>query len=789
MPALTTRPAAIEREADDRLTLGSARPRAFGITLERREVAQHGALIVAGIGSRRRREVGRGRSMGKALQRRCLSRMRRSPPGPRRASLRASSPLLVSSPRPLPSYFLRFGFLARAPLRLLLPRDARRQRRNALRAAAARPARVRSVAQLRSAPAAATERERSVAAVRVRQVRPAPQAAVWSAALSGGVGGGSFSAVASVEIGGFDRYRLSLRRWRSRHGRRFGTACLDDDLDRDLLGAAVDHMCTVRAEAARKWQCHAPEPKRSSRRAPMCLRVWPQQKPYAEQFRALRPARPFKAPPQWCVCLLTGPILSSRRAGWRAGRPQTATPVVDRVSKFRVAASSLIGTREFQIVTDLQLNPGHPPFVASIRRCRRRWVSLRFSLITHAADRPERPRLGVPMSARFQRGCRMFEHLVRQPEVERTEVATRLEWAGTRPDEALAPQPLHLLVHVRKCAGSTVQQFVLRHFPGRVLAPQRRRAPARYWSRSQYSLADSEDLDRVAFIIGHFFGVSITRHFPNRTIRPSILLRDPLVRTLSLYNYNMQRYVESGGQSVPFGLWYASRPRNAISDFILHNFLELPWWQLRLLSRRNRMEILEEALGSFWFTGSHTECGKLISSIAQAYGCRPDFIVENVTRFRLVSENDLPASLRARILHENELDTELFARFGAHVSIATHATDDRLKTLLKDLETAVRGDGIPHRTVVRTRTVANRVGPTEGCFAQTAARKRREGGARPISWDWLHCRCRCGQPRLHALSVESHPRLDSLFRLLGRTGGDFDLLRALVLPGSRNLIR
>jgi hypothetical protein len=251
--------------------------------------------------------------------------------------------------------------------------------------------------------------------------------------------------------------------------------------------------------------------------------------------------------------------------------------------------------------------------------------------------------------------------------------------------EAPSPDPLHLLVHVPKCAGTTVEQFVLRQFPGRVLMPDHQRAPARYLSGRQYVLRGAESFDNVDFVAGHWFGMSIVRHFPGRLVKPSILLRDPLSHTISLYNYRMQRWMKDGAQSVPFGLWYASRPSNAISDFILQNFLELPWWRARRMSRRNRLEVLDEALRSFWFTGPYTSCGTLISHLAQDYGSSPDFATENVTNVRLISEQDLPPELRARILEESDLDGEIFARFGSHVSVASHATDDRLRILRKDL--------------------------------------------------------------------------------------------------------
>lgn len=253
--------------------------------------------------------------------------------------------------------------------------------------------------------------------------------------------------------------------------------------------------------------------------------------------------------------------------------------------------------------------------------------------------------------------------------------------AGAEHDE----RPLTLLVHVPKCAGSTVEAFVRKTFPERTLYPLRRRAPWRYVSR-YYDFPADRDPSHIDFIVGHYFGRSIVRHFPGRSHRSAVLLRDPVEQILSHYNYRMQRYTDDGQNVIPFELWYRSRPCNPITEFLLQRYLEISAARFRLMSDASRLEIAAELLDSFWFVGRHTQCGELITRIAEEHGLSPHFERVNTTRAYFVSIDDLSARMREKLHRDTALDRALFAHFQRPDAARPADRGGRIRMLLKDLQ-------------------------------------------------------------------------------------------------------
>jgi len=254
-----------------------------------------------------------------------------------------------------------------------------------------------------------------------------------------------------------------------------------------------------------------------------------------------------------------------------------------------------------------------------------------------------------------------------------------------------------LLVHVPKCAGSTVEGHVRKQLPpAELLVPGRRKAPARHFSRPYYTLPEGQDLTRVRAVIGHFFGRSIARHFPGRKIRECVMIRDPLGFLLSHYNYRMSRYARKGVNRFSFELWYKTRPLNPVTHFVLNRYLEVPQTTLWRLPPRERLALLDEALTQFAFVASYKACNDFLARMSTEMGISAEFETRNVTPTKTATEETVSESLRQQILEENALDTVFFEKYRNRgwspkkISDSTSAlTDDRWQAIRRDLSRPV----------------------------------------------------------------------------------------------------
>jgi hypothetical protein len=246
-------------------------------------------------------------------------------------------------------------------------------------------------------------------------------------------------------------------------------------------------------------------------------------------------------------------------------------------------------------------------------------------------------------------------------------------------------RPLNLLVHIPKCAGTTVERYVHANFGDRTISPRRRPAPHRFICEPYYAVDFPKCSQRTDFIVGHYFGRSILNHFPDRQARSAVLLRDPVDQIISLYNYRQQRYREAGQRQIPFELWYNSRPYNPLTEFLLLRYLEMSPWRLRCMSPSAVFDTASELLDAFWHVGTHSRCGDLIHRLSEEYGCHDNFTTENVTRERLVTFEVVPPHVQDKLMSETAIDRRLFQRVAGLCPRELGDDTGKVKMLLKDL--------------------------------------------------------------------------------------------------------
>ncbi|MEL6476559.1 MAG: hypothetical protein AAFR17_04465 [Pseudomonadota bacterium] len=219
--------------------------------------------------------------------------------------------------------------------------------------------------------------------------------------------------------------------------------------------------------------------------------------------------------------------------------------------------------------------------------------------------------------------------------------------------------PTHFLLHVPKCAGTSVEAHFARHLgPGFLIAP-RWESPLRNVIGNRYRGLDMRGIHAVS---GHSLSLSLKARVAGE-VRESVLLRDPLGYFLSFYNYRWARHAAGDAKPPDFALWYRTQRRNPITRFLLNRYFEQGIPALYRFSSQGRLAWLEHRLASFHFVGSYRHAGEMIAGISREMGLPEQAERENVTPVRHLTADAIPAPLRSQILKENAADQALYDRW------------------------------------------------------------------------------------------------------------------------------
>ena len=223
---------------------------------------------------------------------------------------------------------------------------------------------------------------------------------------------------------------------------------------------------------------------------------------------------------------------------------------------------------------------------------------------------------------------------------------------------------VHFLLHVPKCAGTTVENHFRAHLgDGYIFAP-RWDSPLRNFIGNRYPGLRPADLEHVRAVSGHSLSTGMRALFPGAKVLQSVLLRDPTGFLLSFYNYRWTRYDEGwGGEPPSFERWYAGQRRNPVSRFLLNRYFEQAVPALYRLSSAARLRYLERRLARFHFVGSYRMADQMIGGISREMGLPDAVTSQNVTPRRKLIASDLSLDMRQRIERDNALDQALYDRW------------------------------------------------------------------------------------------------------------------------------
>lgn len=266
---------------------------------------------------------------------------------------------------------------------------------------------------------------------------------------------------------------------------------------------------------------------------------------------------------------------------------------------------------------------------------------------------------------------------------------------------------VYFILHIPKCAGRTVQNFLKTKFGygesapvkkgrsgwyigRRILFPGRRKAPYRFFGKRYESLS-AVSLSTVDFVFGFYVTKSMMAHFPDRNVKQAVLIRDPVSHFYSHYNFRMGKYVAQGLRPFGFDLWYKSRRPNPISKY-LFAYLEVPFIRHVFMSDQKKLDVILDGLADFWHVGLHNECGDLIARIAKEQRVSADFEARNVTQNQFMAFAEFNKRYGRKIKEENGLDQAIFEFFSSDVPIEQRT---RPKVQNREWRNIIRGGFVP----------------------------------------------------------------------------------------------
>lgn len=224
---------------------------------------------------------------------------------------------------------------------------------------------------------------------------------------------------------------------------------------------------------------------------------------------------------------------------------------------------------------------------------------------------------------------------------------------------------VHFLLHVPRCAGTSVGEHFRAHLGEAFLIAPRWHNPLRLVLAERHAMrADDPRLARLKVVTGHSLGVSLKRHLAGAETRESVLLREPVGQLVSLYNHRIASHRAGTAPEPPaFPAWYRAQRRNPVSRFLLSHYFERRGPALYALSSRDRLAFLEARLGDFHFVASHTRADELVAGVSRELRLPERAPRRNVTQDPVLTEATLDPALARRIRAENALDQALWERW------------------------------------------------------------------------------------------------------------------------------
>src|SRR4051794_6698597 len=250
-----------------------------------------------------------------------------------------------------------------------------------------------------------------------------------------------------------------------------------------------------------------------------------------------------------------------------------------------------------------------------------------------------------------------------------------------RPSHDDTALPVYFLLHMPRTGGTTIAAHLKAHLSDRMCATVRP-SLLEMLGRRRVRLYGAPDFRHVRAVTGHYLGRSLERRFPEREIRRTLLLRDPIGFHVSYYNYLMMFSLSRGGPTCGFERHLHIQPRDLALLMLLLHWLEMPLRTILATGDARKYALLNESLAGFWFVGRYEAGDRLLAAVAADLGLPTRAARKNTTAewqnrsaWQPLRENDLSDATRRAILAKNPIHDALWHGWrDAGFGVARHAS-------------------------------------------------------------------------------------------------------------------
>ena len=224
--------------------------------------------------------------------------------------------------------------------------------------------------------------------------------------------------------------------------------------------------------------------------------------------------------------------------------------------------------------------------------------------------------------------------------------------------------PIYIFFHLKKTAGLAIHAHMQNALgTDKAIVLGRKKSPWRYFQREKSDARHfRKKFPEAVYVGGHHIGITSAKMFPNREPRFITLLRDPVDRIISHYNYNIQTKAIRSDTTIE--TFYDTCQRNYIAMHLMTVFLGKGTFDTYSMSFQEQWRYINLTLSNFWYVADYKNLNEPMNRILEEQGLESAPIKKkNVSTHRGFVRDDLEQELEQRILSENVLDFELYEKW------------------------------------------------------------------------------------------------------------------------------